>query len=144
MSFLGKTTYGFEAQEFRNPMLQTYHNLGLKRWRYDQSKQCCTKSMLLLDCIWVQFLLVVWAEFQIFPFGLMLVAIGFFGFSILTNPIFRCRAIFGNLGFIQILITKYAIGSIKAIGKVSIYLFPYFYYMLLINCICGLKISWYS
>ena len=70
--------------------------------------------------------------------------LGLLGFSIFINPIFSCMTIFGNLDFIQILITKYSTGSLKAMRKVSIYLFICFYYMLLINCICGLKIFWYS
>ena len=77
-------------------------------------------------------------------FGLIVVAIRSFGFSIFTNPIFGCSTIFGNLDFIQILITKYIVESLKALRKFSIYLFPSFYYMLLINYICGLKIFWHS
>ena len=49
--FSRKITYGFVAQEFRNSMLQTDHNLELKRGRYDQLKQCYVRSMLLRDCI---------------------------------------------------------------------------------------------
>ena len=52
-------------------MLQTDRNLELKQGRYDQSKQCCAKSILLRDCIWDQFLLVVWVEFWVSPFGLI-------------------------------------------------------------------------
>ena len=36
--FSRKITYGFVAQEVRNSMLQTDHNLELKRGRYDQLK----------------------------------------------------------------------------------------------------------
>ena len=39
------TTYGFEAQEVKNPRLQTYHNSELKRGRYDWLKQGCAKSI---------------------------------------------------------------------------------------------------
>ena len=46
--------------------------------------------------------------------GLILVAIGPFGFSIFTSPTFGYTSIFGNLDFIQILITKYTIGSLNA------------------------------
>ena len=74
-------------------MLQMNRKSELKRGRYDESKQCCARSMLLRDCIWVLFLLVVWAKFWVSPFGLILVEIGPFGFSIFINPIFGCRAI---------------------------------------------------
>ena len=60
------------------------------------------------------------AEFWASHFGLLLVAIRPFGFSFSINPIFGCRTVFGHLDSIQILITKYAIGSLKAMGKVSI------------------------
>ena len=95
--------------------------------RYGQSKQCYAWSMLLRDYIQAQFFLVVWAEFWVFSFRLILVAIGHFGFSIFTNPIFGCKAIFGHLKFIQILITKYAIGSLKVIGKFFYLIIPLFF-----------------
>ena len=102
VGFLGKVTYGFEASEVKNPMLQMDCNLELKRGRYGQSKQCCARSILLWDCIRVQFFLVVQAEFWVSPFGLILVAIGPFGFSFFANPIFGCKIVFDNLEFIQI------------------------------------------
>ena len=74
--------------------------------------------MLLLDYIWIQFFLVVWAS----PFGLILLAIRPFGFSIFTNPIFYCIAIFDSLDFIQTLIIEYAIGSLKTM---KFFLFNY-------------------
>ena len=67
-------------------------------------------------------LFVVWAEFWASSWAQFFVAIRPFEFSIFTNPIFGCRTIFGNLDFIQILITKYAIGSLKAM---RIFLFSY-------------------
>ena len=82
-------------------MFQTYCNLELKQGRYSPLKQCCAKSMLLQDCIRVQFFLVFQTEFDSSPFRLILVAIGPFGFSIFSNLIFGCRTIFGNLDFIQ-------------------------------------------
>ena len=82
--------------------------------------------MLLRDYIQVQFFFVVWAEFWVFSFRFILVVIGHFGFSIFTNPIFGCRAIFGNLDFIQILITKYAIKSLKAMGNIHFNFFLVF------------------
>ena len=44
-------------------MLKMDRNSELKRGRYDQLKQCCAKSMLLLDCIQVQSIFVIQAEF---------------------------------------------------------------------------------
>ena len=85
--FSGKIIYGFESYEVKNPTLQTDHNLELKRGRYDQSKHCCAKSMLLRDCIRVQFFFVIRFEFWASPFGLILVEIGPFGFSFFTNLI---------------------------------------------------------
>ena len=70
--------------------------------------------------------------------------LGLLGFLFLLTLIFVAGLFLGNLDFMQILITKYATGSLKAMGNFSIYLFPCCYYMLLINCICGLKIFWYS
>ena len=81
--------------------------------------------MLLQDCTRVQFLLV---------------AIGSIGFSIFTNPIFGCSAIFGNFKFIQILITKYVTGSLKAMGNLYLIIPLFFNHMLLINNNCGFKI----
>ena len=60
--------------------------------------------------------------------------LGLLGFLFLLTLIFVAGLFLGNLDFMQILITKYAIGSLKAMGKFSIYLFPCCYYMLLINC----------
>ena len=74
-------------------------------------------------------LLVVRAEFWASPFGLILVAIGPFGFSIFTTPMFCYRVIFGNLDFIRILITKYTIGSLKAMGN-----FLFIYSFIFIIC----------
>ena len=88
--------------------------------RYDQLKHSCTKSMLLCDYIRVQFLLFVWAEFWATSWAQFFMASGPFGLSIFTNPVFGCKAIFGNLHFIQILITKYATRSLKAMGKIYI------------------------
>ena len=61
-----------------------------------QSKQCCAKSMLLRDCIWIQFFFIVWAKFWASPFGVTLVEIGLFLFSIFINPIFGCNTICSN------------------------------------------------
>ena len=107
-------------QEVKNPMLQMDRNSELKQGRYSPLKQCCAKSMLLQDCIRVQFFLVFQTKFDSSPFGLILVAIGPFGFSIFSNLIFGCRTIFGNLDFIKILITKYETQSLKVMGKFSI------------------------
>ena len=62
-------------------------------------------------------------------------AIGPFGLSIFTNPIFGCKVIFGSLDFIQILIGKYATKSLKAMGN---FLFNYS----LIFTICSLLIAY--
>ena len=102
--------------------------------------------MLLRDYIQVQFLLVVWVEFWVSHFGLILVAIRPLGFqfSLTLSLVARLFFFFSNLDFIHILIAKYTIGTLKAMGKFSIYLFPCFYHMVLINYICDLKIFWYS
>ena len=107
-------------------MVQANCNLELKQGRYSPLKQCCAKSMLLQDCIRVQFFLVFQTEFDSSPFRLILVAIGPFGFSIFSNLIFGCRTIFANLDFIQILIIKYATRSLKAMRKVFIFFIPLF------------------
>ena len=44
-SFLWQATYGFEAYEVMNPMVQADYNSKLKRGRYDLMKQDCAKCM---------------------------------------------------------------------------------------------------
>ena len=44
-------------------------------------------------------------------FGLFLWKLGPFGFSFFINPVFGYRAI--NLAFIQVLVTKFATGSLR-------------------------------
>ena len=77
----------FEAQEVRNLMLQTDHNLELKRGRYDWLKKCCAKSMLLRDCYGPNSFWLFGLNFRPLVGLNFFVTIGPFEFSIFTNPI---------------------------------------------------------
>ena len=73
MVFLGKAIYSFEAQEVRNPMLQTVHKPELKWWRYGYLNQGCKKGDVFLGLIefepisfWlfgIIFWAICWAQF---------------------------------------------------------------------------------
>ena len=72
-----RTTYGFEAQEVRNPVLQTDCNSELKQERYGWLNQGCAKGMQLLDWARANLFFIVWAQFL----GL------FLGFFVEIGPI---------------------------------------------------------
>ena len=101
---------GFQC--FKQITIWSWNKGDMANWSNDAQRACCYGP----NSFWI-----VRAEFGASSWAQFLVAIGPFGFSILTNPIFGCRVIFGNLDFIQILVTKYASWSLKVMGKVSIY-----------------------
>ena len=118
--FIREIKYDFESQEVRNPMLQMDSNLELKQGRYGQLNQCCARSMLLRDCIHAQFYFVVWADFWASSWVNFCWQLGHLGFLFSLTLFFVIGLLLVILDFIQILISKYATGSLKAMGKVSI------------------------
>ena len=95
-------------------------------------KACCFRIKFKSNCFWL-FVLDFGLLFRLFFFVSFLWQLCLLGLSIFTNPNLWLEDYFGNLDFIQILITKYAIRSLKAIGNI------YLFIMLFVNCICGLK-----
>ena len=103
-------------QYFNRIIIWSLNEEDMTNWSNTAQRACCYEIAYKPDsfrCLgWILGLFL----------GSIFVAIRPFEFSIFTNPIFGCRTIFGNLDFIQILITKYAIGSLKAM---RIFLFSY-------------------
>ena len=129
-------------KSFKRITIWSWNEGDMANWSNVAQRACCYGIVYRSNSFWLFGL--NFGPLLGFYFFIFFVAIGPFGFSILTNPIFGCRVIFGNLDLIQILITKYVMRSLKAMEKVSIFFILLFYFMLLINCIHGLKTFWYS
>ena len=106
-------------KSFKRITIWSWNEGDMANWSNVAERACCYGIVYRSNSFWLFGL--NFGPLLGFYFFIFFVAIGPFGFSILTNPIFGCRVIFGNLDFIQILVTKYASWSLKVMGKVSIY-----------------------
>ena len=85
----------------------------MANWSNATQRTCCYGIAYGSNSFWLFGL-----NFGPLLLGSFLVAIGLFGFSIFTNPIFGCNTIFDHLDFMQILITKYATRFLKAMRNI--------------------------
>ena len=106
-------------QYFKRIAIRSRNEGDMANWSNATQRACCYGIAYGSNSFWVFGL-----NFGPFLLGSFLVAIGPFGFSIFTNPIFGCKTIFYHLDFIQILITKYATRYLKAMRNI---LFNFFF-----------------